>query len=306
MRCERKAGKVQAGTVWQQTDFSARMGKGVGLTPRSTLIAQLGSVGALDDAEIDLAETALLLAAVDHPDTDLDSYRRHLRDVAEAARTATSRAAGVDLQLAALRDVLVAERRYQGDADTYDDMDNANLIRVIDRRRGLPVALGILYLHAGRAFGADIVGLNFPSHFLVRLASRGQRVIIDPFHEARALAPEDLRQRLKELRGGDAEIEPDHYAPISNRDVLLRLQNNIKLRAVAAGEVARALDILETMRAISPGRSDLWWETAVLQSRLGHLTTAISTLQDFLSDFDGAPGQDEIEDLLRRLRARVN
>jgi regulator of sirC expression with transglutaminase-like and TPR domain len=306
LRCERKAGKVQAGTVWQQTDFSARMGKGVGLTPRSTLIAQLGSVGALDDAEIDLAETALLLAAVDHPDTDLDSYRRHLRDVAEAARTATSRAAGVDLQLAALRDVLVAERRYQGDADTYDDMDNANLIRVIDRRRGLPVALGILYLHAGRAFGADIVGLNFPSHFLVRLASRGQRVIIDPFHEARALAPEDLRQRLKELRGGDAEIEPDHYAPISNRDVLLRLQNNIKLRAVAAGEVARALDILETMRAISPGRSDLWWETAVLQSRLGHLTTAISTLQDFLSDFDGAPGQDEIEDLLRRLRARVN
>ena len=52
---------------------------------------------------------------------------------------------------------------YRGDSETYDDTQNADLIRVIRRRRGLPVALGILYLHAARAQGWPAVGLNFPN-----------------------------------------------------------------------------------------------------------------------------------------------
>ena len=63
-------------------------------------------------------------------------------------------------------------------------------MHVLERRRGLPVALGILWLHAGRAYGADISGLAFPSHFLVRLAARGQRSILDVFGGGRVLAAE--------------------------------------------------------------------------------------------------------------------
>ena len=44
--------------------------------------------------------------------------------------------------------------RYRGDEETYDDLDNANLMRVIERRKGLPVALGILYLYAARSQGS--------------------------------------------------------------------------------------------------------------------------------------------------------
>jgi len=54
---------------------------------------------------------------------------------------------------AALTQVMAEEHGYGGDRQHYDDLQNANLIRVIDRRRGLPVALGILYLHAARAQG---------------------------------------------------------------------------------------------------------------------------------------------------------
>lgn len=276
------------------------------MSSRSTLLSDLRRVGGLEDEAIDLADTALLLAATDQPDVDLSLYRRHLWTIAEESAGRFSATDSVAVQAAALRGLLADDLGYHGDVDSYDDPDNANLIRVIERRRGLPVALGILYLHAGRAAGADIVGLNFPSHFLLRLAARGQRAILDPFFGGRELAAEDLRRRLKESRGNDAEIEPADYAPISHRDVLLRLQNNIKLRAMAAGDVGRALDVLETMRMIAPRRSDVWWETAVLHSRQGNLTTAITTLQRFLADFRGAPGEDEIEDLLRRLRARVH
>jgi regulator of sirC expression with transglutaminase-like and TPR domain len=56
-------------------------------------------------------------------------------------------------------------------------------MRVIDRRKGLPVTLGILYLHAARAQGWSIVGLSFPGHFLLRIDHKGARAIIDPFND---------------------------------------------------------------------------------------------------------------------------
>jgi len=143
----------------------------------------LEAIGTTSDAEIDLAESALLLASIDRPDEPLEPYRVHLAELAHAATTATRNSDSVRVQADALRMTLADEFGYRGDSETYDDMRNANLLSVIDRRRGLPVALGILYIHAARGYGADVVGLNFPSHFVVRIEARGQRLVIDPFDE---------------------------------------------------------------------------------------------------------------------------
>lgn len=140
----------------------------------------------------------------------------------------------------------------------------------------------------------------------MRLSARGQRSIIDPFHRGRCLEASGLRSLLKELHGPEAEIAPDHYAPVGNRDILIRLQNNIKLRAIAAGDLQRASRILETMILFAPDRGDLSWELAVLDSRAGNLKRAIATLERFLADRPGADGRAELEDLLRRLRGRFN
>ena len=45
-----------------------------------------------------------------------------------------------------LAEVIARSYGYRGDSDTYDDLQNADLVRVIERRKGLPVALSILYL----------------------------------------------------------------------------------------------------------------------------------------------------------------
>jgi regulator of sirC expression with transglutaminase-like and TPR domain len=110
-------------------------------------ISTLENVGTLPDDAIDLAGTALALAALDHPDVEFARYREHLALLAR--EVGLRRAAPAE----ALREVLIDAFGYRGDRDSYDDLDNANLIRVIDRRRGLPVALSILWLHAARAQG---------------------------------------------------------------------------------------------------------------------------------------------------------
>ena len=85
-------------------------------------------------------------------------------------------------QINALKSVLVSEYGYSGDTVSYDSLQNANLIQVIDRRKGLPITLGIIYIHAARAQGWDIDGLNFPGHFLLRIEDGVKRTIFDPFN----------------------------------------------------------------------------------------------------------------------------
>ena len=79
-----------------------------------------------------------------------------------------------------LAEIVARSYAYRGDSDTYDDLQNADLVRVIERRKGLPVALSILYLHVARAQGWDAEGLAFPAHFLIRVGIDGARHVSIP------------------------------------------------------------------------------------------------------------------------------
>jgi regulator of sirC expression with transglutaminase-like and TPR domain len=265
-----------------------------------TAVSILESVGPLPDHAIDLAETALALAALDCPGADLERYREHLVEIsgAVAALAAHERAD-------ALREVLAGRFGYGGDRDTYDDLDNANLMRVIDRRRGLPVALSILWLHAARAQGWAADGVNFPSHFLIRLDSGHGHVVIDPFDGGALRTPEDLRE-LRQRLGRDRRSTAEDYATVGNRAILLRLQNNIKLRLLQAGEDELALAVVERMVVIAPAIPALWHECASLHRDLGNLMTAVACLERVMELAPGEAARQGVAAELKALRGKLN
>ncbi len=254
------------------------------LTMTPELDRILRTAGEAADDAVDLGETALALGAADMPELVLDPYREHL---ARLARDVGARGGegGAGAQARALADVLAGEYGYDGDRVTYDNMANANLVRVIDRRRGLPVALGILYIHAGRANGWRVSGVNFPGHFLVRLngdiAGGPPPVLIDPFSGGRIMDEDALQSLLARVRGLDDEAAPlpaaelaDFLRPVSARAVLLRLQNNMYTRALEARDTARGASILARMTAIAPRDPALWLERGRLDGELGSLLGA--------------------------------
>jgi regulator of sirC expression with transglutaminase-like and TPR domain len=275
---------------------------------RDELEARLRSFGDRADAEIDIAEAALILAAFDRPGVPLSRYREHLsrlaRDVA-ALGERHGAAASLDGRSAALNAVMLERYGYTGDRLSYDDLQNANLMRVIDRRKGLPVALGILYMHAARAQGWPIEGLDFPGHFLLRLALGGERAILDPFNAGALCGPRELRELLVSVAGAGSELTPAHTAAVSNREVLLRLQNNIKLRLLRERPEA-ALGVLETMLMIAPDRSALWREAGGLHARLGNLRAAATALEHSLELARDGPARQQAAALLQKVKARLN
>ncbi|MEJ0027869.1 MAG: transglutaminase-like domain-containing protein [Rhizomicrobium sp.] len=228
--------------------------------------AYLEMLGRAGDGPHDIARAALMLAALDHPGLPLEPFRAHLNEIAEAMKSQAAMIARVGDGARALSILLTTRHGYDGDRLSYDDPKNADLIDVIERRRGLPVSLGILYMHAARAAGMTASGLNTQSHFLVRLGHRHDDVTIDPFNggvalEAGAALPAQL---------GDAHLAQ----AVGDTDVLLRLQNNLKLRALENGDAARALDVAMRMALIAPKRAEVWFDLARLNENAGVLGAA--------------------------------
>jgi regulator of sirC expression with transglutaminase-like and TPR domain len=270
--------------------------------------AALTAIGQLADAEIDIGNAALQLARVDAPDADWQAAARHLSDLAQAV---VKRAVAMDTEdlpgrAAILAEVLAGEFGYAGDLETYDDPANANLIRVTERRRGLPVALGMIWLHAARAAGWASHGVDFPAHFLVALEGRKTQVVIDVFNRGQIMSARELRALLKRVEGEKAELRPGLLQPMSTRRVLLRLQNNIMTRRLDAGDPHGGLRCMEDMLLIAPDQAELWRQAGAMNQKLEQMAAARDCYQRFLELVPEGSAANGVRAQLDILRSMLN
>ncbi len=278
----------------------------------------LDAIGQLPDVEIDLAGAAIQLARIDAPGLDWHAATEHLSELARRAVSLADDLPGTDLpaRAGALAQLITGRYGYAGDTDTYDNVANANLIQVIERRRGLPVALGILWLHCARAIGWGAHGVDFPGHFLVALEGQSatrrnrtpeqQQAVVDVFAGGVPLAARDMRALLKRVEGLDAELRPGVLQPMSSRSVLLRLQNNVKSRRLASGDLPGALAGIEDMLRIAPDGAVLWREAALINQQLEHVGAAVRCYERFLDLVPQGDAASRTRAAIDELRSRLN
>lgn len=276
------------------------------------LAKRLEEIGALPDGDIDLGRAALYLSAASHEGRDIGRYENHLKKITQeiiARHKELLDAGGADdaeTQLAALKHILADKHGYIGDSENYDHLDNADLMSVIDRAKGLPISLCILYMHAARAAGWNIDGLNIPGHFLARIEKDGRRVIFDPFYGAGIVEAPQLREIVKKTLGAGAELSSDYFEETSNRDILIRLQNNIKHRQIEAEDYRSALNTIENMLKIAPDEFRLLLDAGVLYSKTDQPMAAIQALQGYIDQVSNPDHRLEAEMLLRSVRESLN
>lgn len=246
--------------------------------------AEIEIIGLLDDDEIELDHAALALSELDHEGIDLEPHYALLEEIGERLED-FAEAETPKEQAEALAQVFHGEFGFDGDADSYDAPLNADLIRVLERRRGLPVSLALLYVAAARRMGWSAFATNTPGHVLVRIgdaASDGPPCLIDPFHGGALVSDERLAALLYGVLGPGGVPGPEHVAPMANRGVLVRLLLNQASRAERGGDPVRALAVYERMTVVAPDNADGWWELARLQLQMQDVDAARHSLSAML------------------------
>jgi regulator of sirC expression with transglutaminase-like and TPR domain len=236
----------------------------------------LAEVGKTPEKDFPLLEAALACAMHEDPARDPEPARQ-LASEAEARLKSRLESESPE---EALAETMAGDMRLAGDLITYDHPDNTDLISVAQRRKGLPVALGVYYLDAAHRCGLDVRGVDFPNHFLLRIETREGPLALDPFSEGRVVLPSELTRRALHagLTPDVAERLEALMAPATDRAVLIRLQNNIFARAVAARDFARAERSALRRALLDPKDHRPWIDVAAAREGQGALAGALEAL----------------------------
>lgn len=238
----------------------------------------LETLALIEDEAIALDEAALLLAALDRDTADTS---RHATRIAYMAAQLLTRAPGVVAshdRAVLLRDLIATEHGVTGDDASFAEEAGADLMALLDRGRGLPVTVSLLYVALARKVGWRATCLNVPGHVLIRVGDDPGAAFQDPFDGGAILSRDGLKRVLGRVLGRDAAPDPAYLAPMTNRATLVRLLTNQSARARRLGDLDRALVLHERMTGFAPAISALWWERARIEQHLGRLGAARTSL----------------------------
>jgi regulator of sirC expression with transglutaminase-like and TPR domain len=263
------------------------------------------AVVSVPDEQLDLAEAALLVAQAEYPALDRGAYRARLEQMAGEAGKASR---GNTLErIAGLNQLLYGRLGFRGNQDDYYDPRNSFLNEVLDRRTGIPISLSLVYIEVGRRAGLDLVGVGLPAHFLVGVAGRSD-LYVDAFSEGSLMTAADCVERLRELRP-DLPFRPEFLDPVSGRQLLTRLLNNLLMIYSSTSRYPKALAMLERIFCLEPEEPEWLRQRAVVHYHLKNYARAIADLQAYLERVPNAPDHEELAQqlaVLQHLRSMVN
>jgi len=237
----------------------------------------LSQAGSAMEGDFPLLEAAIACAIHEEPARD----PANAREMAAIAVERLSERLKRESPEEAIAETMAGDLGLSGDLFTIEDPDNADVIAVASRRKGLAVTIGLFYLHAGRRCGLTLQGVDFPGHFLLRIETDEGPLALDPFSEGRVVLPSELTRRA--LHAGLTPNVADRLdrlmAPVSDRAVLLRLQNIVYANASAYGDFARAERAALRRALLDPTDHRPWLDVAAAREGQGALAGALEALQ---------------------------
>jgi regulator of sirC expression with transglutaminase-like and TPR domain len=271
----------------------------------------------LPDAQLDLAQGALMMADIAYADLNAAHYQRRLDALATLVREALG-ATEVSLRrprllrqrsmathvLETMRETLAEREGLSGNTEDYYDPRNTFLHEALDRGMGLPITLSVIYLEVARRLGVPLRGVGLPSHFMVKWPlsrEEGGDLYLDAFHSGQLLDSGDCRRLVLELMdatGAPPYFDPRWTVPLGARAILTRMLNNLKAIYLHRGETRLALEVVERLVLLRPDLPEELRDRGLLRLALGEPLFAAA---DIAAYAERAPAAPEVGRLRRRI-----
>lgn len=270
-------------------------------------------IARLPDEDVSLAEGALWIAAGEYPDLAVADYLERLNAMAATLRSRLRADIATADKLLALNHYLFEELGFSGNAGNFYDPRNSFLNDVIERRLGIPITLGLVYIEVGRRIGLGLHGVSFPGHFLVKCALRDGMVVLDPYGRGRSLGVDELQERLK-AAGSPGRVDDAILGHLlgaaPNKEVLGRMLRNLKGIYVERGDWLRALSASERVIALRPDDAgEEYRDRAGIYLQLECMRAALGDFGSYLRQRPGAEDADSVRAKMAELEplvARLN
>jgi regulator of sirC expression with transglutaminase-like and TPR domain len=253
------------------------------------------------DAALDLARAALLVAAEEYPQLVPEPYLHRLDLFAEQVKDRLNDETAPPVVLNEISKLLFEEEGFRGNTEAYYDPRNSFLNDVLDRKLGIPLTLGIVFLEVGWRLNLPLRGVNFPGHFLLRYEGEAFRLLVDPFHHGQIRFEDQAQELLDRVYGGSVPMQADYLRGATKHDVLVRLLANLKTIYLNTRDDVKALAAIDRILLIKPDAAEEIRDRGMVLARTGNIDEAIQALSRYLEIMPSAPDATRVKLLLDEL-----
>ena len=255
------------------------------------------------DDHISLAKANLFFAQTQYPELNLDIYLNQLDAIASVLQEKLPDNSYPLKIIQTINQYLFEELRFTGNTRDYYDPRNSYLNEVLDRKLGIPLSLSILYLEIAQRLNFPMVGIGMPGHFLIRPNFEDAGIFVDAFNQGEILFPEDCETRLQQVYQQPVKLDPAFLAPISNRQILVRMLTNLKFIYVNNNNYEKALQVINSLLILLPDSETELRDRGLLYYQMGDGEHAIVDLETYLKLSPNAQDAPAIYQLLEQIRA---
>lgn len=250
------------------------------------------------DEQIELTAAAMLIARSAYPELDPAPYLDRLERWACDLANEIPSGGDIPTRIAYLNRFMFDELDFDGADEDYYNPRNSFLNDVLDRRRGIPISLALVYMDLGRRIGLEFEGVSFPGHFLVKLTVMGGQIVLDPFNGGVSLDEDDLRQRLHTQYGNAPASVQKLLHSASKREILVRMLRNLKGIYQEQGEVQRSLETIDLILTVDPHLDEEYRDRGLLFYEVDYAPAALRDLRHYLVAQPDAEDASRIRDLI--------
>jgi len=205
-----------------------------------------------------------------------------------------------------INDLLFNVQKFKPNTDDYYNPLNSYLNIVIERKRGIPITLCILYMRIARSVNFKMYPVNFPGHFLIKhiLEDNSGEIIVDPFNGGRIMDDYSLKALIE-------QAYPQQNIPLTHAlvekataaQVLIRMLNNLKGSYYEAQDIDRYNIANEMVLAIDPYNPDAVRDKGIVLLKKGDPSEALKVLNTYLEINPEAEDADDVLDIIHQIRS---
>ena len=191
----------------------------------------------IESQNYELESGWILISRVAYPDLDIGKILSELDLIAKRCKELLIHPSNSREVCHIINRVLFHEFGFRGNIENYANPDNSHINRVIETRRGLPIALSMLYLLIAQRLGANLEPIGAPGHFMVGSFDEDLPFYVDAFEHGRIISADQLLERLE-----SQNLQPElaALAPASVRETLSRACRNLARHYTNAGQLHMA------------------------------------------------------------------
>jgi regulator of sirC expression with transglutaminase-like and TPR domain len=256
-------------------------------------------LGGPGDPALDLA--ALQIATIEYPELDPGSFLELLDSYARELGERMRPDADGEEFIHTTNEFLFEELGFQGNQQEYYHPANSCLNEVLTKRVGIPITLSVVYMEVTRRLGRTVHGIGLPGHFIVQYDDAQISAFIDPFHAGRLMFETECFDLAREITGLDISADPDILRPVSKRQILVRMLNNLRSVYFQRQEPLKAIEVLSLLIEADPGSPDEYKQRGVCLAQVQRFSQARSDLEMYLRLSPDAPDREPVSQQIQRI-----